>query len=244
MAHKRSIGGAITAAVLVLSGCSGGEPPTALTDASEVCGEGESYVEELGECRVPLTAPPTSSTTAPTTTSTTTTMPEAVATPAESEASTTDEAVLTWAQEGTVEADIEQAFWKANEAGRGVYAQTPLDPDWEPFTSTHTGRELERIQTDIVEDDIPNQKTFRYPEPTDTLIEFITLVTPTEALMQVCELTRSEYYIAGELVDDRDGDSQFQARFVLVDDVWLWEERIKLKFAPLEGDTPTCMSAT
>ena len=242
MAKKRSLGGMFAAAVLVLSACSGGDPEPALAAGVPDCVEGEAWVEELAECRPILVASVDEDSATSTTTSTTTTTTEAVAPTTSIVTGEPAEFALTWADEGSVEADIEQAFWRANTARRqAIEAQ---DADDAVFVDSHTGRELER-QLEAFVLDAEQGVTYRYPEPTDTLIEFIALVTPTEALMQVCELTRSEYYINGELVDERDGDSQFQARFVLEDDgVWRWEERIRLKFEPLVGEVPTCMLAS
>lgn len=219
--------------VLVLSACSEADEVTASASAAaQLCSDGEVFVEEAGECLLaPPPAPSTSSTTAIVAdeSSTTTTTVFNGEVPVE----------LTWAAEGTVEADIERAFWLALRAGREIYEESILDPEYEPFVSTHTGREFERIQEDVVSS-IADGEFFRYPEASGTLINSIVPVTNSEALLRVCELDRGEYYINGELDDDRDFDSEFQARFVLIDGEWLWEERIRVTFGPLEGERPSC----
>lgn len=90
---------------------------------------------------------------------------------------------------------------------------------------------------------IGDNQTAEYPEPSETLIEFITPVTDTEALMQVCELDRAAFFVNGQLTDDADFESQFQARFLLIEGQWLWEDTIKLVFEELpEGGTPACFN--
>lgn len=151
-------------------------------------------------------------------------------------------AELTWAEDGTVEAAVERAFWPAYQAGLDIYREDIRDPNYQPFVSRYTGRDLERITTEVA--NLDAGEFYRYPEESDIVIEFIAPVTDTEMLIQLCVLNRGEYYVNGELSDDRDIDSNFQARFVLVDGQWLWEQTIKLKFEYLEGDQPTCMSAS
>ncbi len=107
-----------------------------------------------------------------------------------------------------------------------------------------SGDELLRIQADIVrwKDE---GKTAEFPEASDTVIEFIALVTEQEALVNVCEHDRGVIRVNGEVWDDSNVDSNFQARFVLVGSEWRWTETIKIRSELLdEGEAPLCMSAS
>ncbi len=186
----------------------------------------------------------TSTTTATTTSTTSIDLSSTSTTSKTSEPLAPNELELTWAAVGTIEADVERAFWPANFAHRHVYGQSPLDPEWPPLVESTTGRELERVQTEIREW-IEDGFTMSFPEESETVIEFLALVRDDEAIVDVCELDRGVIYENGEVWDDVDVDSNFQARFVLVGGQWLWEETIKVKFDELpEGGVPTCMGGS
>lgn len=220
------------------------------------CGGGSD--EGVSATTVPLTVPSTSSTSSTTTTTSTSTtevldveteddpdVDEVVVAPTTSIVASGDiPAELTWAEEGTPEADVERAFWNARPTRRAIYSEAVLDPNYAPFVESHIGRDLERIQNEVSEWRAEGRFA-RYPEPSEALVETIVLVTPTEAIVQVCELDRGEFYRDGELSDDTSLDSQFQARFLLGDDgVWLWEDTIGVVLEPLsEGERPECLSA-
>ena len=204
------------------------------------CGGGGD--EAAADTTVPLTLPPTSSTT--TTSTTTTTTSEAPATTVESTTTTVavvDESgiELTWAEEGTVEADVERALYNAIAVGRRVYEEDVLDPNYEPLLLAYTGRDLARVQAEVAEFAAAGD-FFRHPEDNDTQVQFIVLVSPTEALVQVCELDRAALFRGGVLSDDQDIDSEYQARFVLDDGLWLLEQTQTTTFEPLQGDRPSC----
>lgn len=218
--------------------------PVVLVVLLAACGGGGD--EAAADTTVPLTLPSTSSTTSTTTTTTTTS--EAPATTAESTTTTVavvDESgiELTWAEEGTVEADVERAFWPALQISREVYEENVVDPNYPQFLAAFTGRALERNQAELA-DFAAAGDFFRYPEESETQVQFIVLVSPTEALVQVCEIDRGALYRAGVLSDDQDLESEFQARFVLEDEVWLWEQTQTTTFEPLEGELPTCWESS
>lgn len=114
MAIKSRAGTAIAVFVLLVSACSSDEPTT----LAELEGE------DQGSTTVPVTLPPQPSTT--TTEATVTTVAEETSTTTETPVAPTTSIVtdgetpveLTWAEEGSIEADIEQAFWPALDAGR------------------------------------------------------------------------------------------------------------------------------
>lgn len=214
--------------------------PVVLVVLLAACGGGGD--EAAADTTVPLTLPSTSSTTSTTTTS------EAPATTAES--TTTTVAVvdgsgieLAWAEEGTVEADVERAFWPSVAIAKELIEENNLDPDYPPFLAAFTGRDLARLQTDVA-DLVDDGEFFRYPEESETQVQFIVLVSPTEALVQVCELDRGELYRGGVLIDGQDLDAEYQVRFVLEDEKWLREQTQTMKFEPLEGELPTCWESS
>lgn len=215
--------GLLVALVVVLSACG-----TSAPESERVTLETLPAATEPRDQETTTTVAETSSTTTTTTT---------VASSAVSE----EDVELTWAEEGTPEADVERAFWKALTPHDEVYEQDPLDPNYPPLLETHTGDELERIQSGV-QRWIEESKTVQRPEPTDTTIKLVQLLSEDSAALFVCEHDRGELYREGELIDDRDIEAEFTATFTRVDGVWLWSGTTTTLFEPLaDGGTPSCL---